>query len=135
MHVHFLDPYRPDRAWCTALDARVKLILTLGFILTAALTPPGAWVAYILLFAIILSVEILSELGVRYVLKRSALALPFVLAALPIIFTLAGPILSASRPWTLDAERSRPGAFRKHRPEIVDIGTGRDRAGTQHPFP
>ncbi len=105
MHVHFLDPYRPRRSLVHQFDARVKLILTLAFILTAALTPSGAWVAYILLFAIVLSVEILSELGVGYVLKRSALALPFVLAALPVIFTLdGGPILFSFSPgpWTLN---------------------------------
>jgi cobalt/nickel transport system permease protein len=47
-----------------------------------------------LLFAIILSIEIISELGVAYVLKRASLALPFVLAALPVIFTTQGaPLL------------------------------------------
>lgn len=105
MHVHFLDPYRPRRSLVHQFDARVKLILTLAFILTAALTPSGAWIAYILLFAIVLSVEILSELGVIYVLKRSVLALPFVLAALPVIFTLdGGPILFSFSPgpWTLN---------------------------------
>jgi cobalt/nickel transport system permease protein len=88
VHVHFLDPYRPGASPLHRLDARVKFVLTLAFILTVALVPPGAWAAYILLYALLLSVEILSELGVLTVLKRSTLALPFVLAALPIIFTL-----------------------------------------------
>ena len=88
VHVHFLDPYKPRPSLIHRLDARVKLVLALAFILAVALTPPGAWAVYILLFAIALSVEILSELGVGYVLKRSSLALPFVLAAFPIIFTL-----------------------------------------------
>jgi cobalt/nickel transport system permease protein len=93
MHVHFLDPYRPRDSLIHRLDPRIKLVLTLAFILTNALIPPGAWPAYILLFALILSVEILSELGVGYVLKRSALAIPFVLAALPLIFTIPGKTL------------------------------------------
>ncbi len=44
---------------------------------------------------------VLSELGVGYVLKRSALALPFVLAALPVMFTLDGAALlhSGSARW------------------------------------
>jgi cobalt/nickel transport system permease protein len=93
MHVHFLDPYRPRNSPVHHLDARVKLVLALAFILTTAFLPAGAWPAYILLFSLLLSVEILSDLGVSYVFKRASLALPFVLAALPVIFTLEGPPL------------------------------------------
>lgn len=93
MHVHFLDPYQEGRSLVHALDPRVKFALAIAYILTAALTPTGAWPAYILLFALILAVEVLSELGVDRVLRRAALALPFVLAALPVIFTLDGPAL------------------------------------------
>ena len=87
MHIHFLDPYQPRTSPVHALDGRVKFVLTVAFILTVSLTPVAAWPVYILLFALIISVEILSGLGVGYVLKRSLLALPFVLAALPVIFT------------------------------------------------
>jgi cobalt/nickel transport system permease protein len=90
MHVHFLDPYQPRSSPVHALDPRVKFILTVAFIFTCALTPLGAWPVFILLFALILAVEILSDLGVTYVLKRSVLALPFVLAALPLVFTTEG---------------------------------------------
>lgn len=93
MHIHFLDPYREGRSLIHALDARVKLTLAIAYILTAALIPSGAWPVYVLLFALILAVEVLSELGIGAVLRRSALALPFVLAALPVIFTLDGPAL------------------------------------------
>lgn len=88
MHAHFLDPHRPRGSLIHQLDPRVKLVLALAFILTTALVPPGAWPVYVLLLAIAISVELLSDLGVGYVLKRSALALPFVLAAFPVIFTL-----------------------------------------------
>jgi cobalt/nickel transport system permease protein len=90
MHIHFLDPYRPRASPIHNLDPRAKFILTLAFILTTALTPIAAWPVYILLFSIILSVEILSGLGVGFVLKRAALALPFALAALPVLFTIKG---------------------------------------------
>jgi len=112
MHAHFLDPYRPGGSPIHSLDPRAKLLLTLAFILTAALTPVGAWPVYILLFAFILAVEILSELGVFFVLKRAMLALPFVLAALPVIFTFPGPALFglAIGPWMLVA--SQPGMER-----------------------
>ena len=87
MHVHFLDPYQHYASPIHALDARVKFVLTLAFILTTALTPVGAWPVYILLFALVMAVVILSELGVGFVLKRALLALPFVLAALPVNVT------------------------------------------------
>ena len=105
MHVHFLDPYRHSQSLVHQLDGRVKFVLAVAYILTCSLTPISAWAVYILLFALILSIEILSTLGVGYVLKRASLALPFVLAALPVIFTMKGVELF-SLPlgtWTLTA--------------------------------
>jgi len=93
MHIHFLDPYRHRPSLVHDLDPRVKLVITLAFILTTALVPTGAWPIYILLLAFILSIEVLSELGILYVLKRAVLALPFVLAAFPAIFTMPGPAI------------------------------------------
>jgi len=95
MHIHFLDPYRAGRSPIHHLDPRIKLVLALAFILVTSLTPVGVWPVYVLLFAIALSVEMLSELGVGYVLKRAALAFPFVLAAAPLIFTGGGPPLAS----------------------------------------
>jgi cobalt/nickel transport system permease protein len=105
MHIHFLDPYRPRISPVHALDGRVKFVLTAAFILTTSLTPVAAWPVYILLFAIILSVEILSGLGVGFVLKRAMLALPFALAAFPVIFTNGEKALLSFSigPWTLTA--------------------------------
>ena len=95
MHVHYLDPYHHGESIIHQLDARVKLVLTLAFIITTALAPPGAWAVYIFLLALVIAVEILSELGIGHIQKRSMLAFPFVLAALPIIFTAPGPELAS----------------------------------------
>jgi cobalt/nickel transport system permease protein len=105
MHVHFLDPYRHSHSPVHQLDGRVKFMLAVAFILTCSLTPISAWAVYILLFTLILSIEILSTLGVGYVLKRASLALPFVLAALPVIFTTNGAELFSLplASWTLTA--------------------------------
>ena len=64
-----------------------------AFILTSALTPLGAWPVYVLLLALVLSAELLSDLGIAFYLKRALLALPFVLAALPVLFTTRGESL------------------------------------------
>jgi cobalt/nickel transport system permease protein len=112
LHVHFLDPYHHRRSPVHQLDPRVKLLLALAFILTSALTPPGAWPVYILLLSLVIAVEVLSDLGVVYVQKRSLLALPFILAALPIIFTTSGYPLAIIPlgPWTLTV--TQPGLER-----------------------
>jgi cobalt/nickel transport system permease protein len=105
MHIHFLDPYRPLKSPIHSLDARIKFVLTVAFILTASLTPVAAWPVYILLLAVVLAVEILSGLGISYVLKRAVLALPFAMAALPVIFTIKGQALFdlSIGPWMLTA--------------------------------
>ncbi len=97
MHIHFLDPFIAGQSAIHRLDPRVKFVLAVAFILTAALTPSGAWPVYVLLFALAMGVIVLSELGVGFVFRRAVLALPFVLAALPVIFTLPGvPLFSLS---------------------------------------
>jgi cobalt/nickel transport system permease protein len=93
MHLHFLDPYRERQSVIHALDPRVKFIVALAFILTMALLPIGAWPVYVLMLTLSLSITVLSELGLKYVLKRSLLAIPFVLAAVPLLFTVKGPVL------------------------------------------
>jgi cobalt/nickel transport system permease protein len=57
-----------------------------------------------LIFALILSVEILSKLGVGYVFKRAVFALPFILAALPLILTTPGKQIFAlpAGPWMIN---------------------------------
>lgn len=93
MQLTFLDPYRPSNSLLHQADARVKFLLTIAFILTSSLTPVGAWPVYIFLFTLILSVTLISELGIRFVLVRASLAMPFVLSALPVIFTVTGTTL------------------------------------------
>jgi cobalt/nickel transport system permease protein len=53
-----------------------------------------------------------SDLGVAYVLKRSLLALPFVLAALPLLFTLQGDSLFGFRIFGAELVVTQPGLER-----------------------
>ena len=93
MHIHFLDPYQDGKSLIHRLDPRVKLGLIVAFILTTALSPNGAWAVYILLFALAISIELLTDLGVGFYLKRAFLATPFILAALPLLVTVKGTAL------------------------------------------
>lgn len=103
MHIHFQDPYRPGASVIHRLDARVKFVLTLAFILATASAPVGAWPIYVLLLTLTLSAAIAAELGVGFLLRRAVLALPFALAALTVIFTTPGPawLRLPLGPWTL----------------------------------
>lgn len=94
MHISFLDPYQDGRSLVHRADARVKLPLILAFILTTALAPNAAWPVYVLLAALAFAAELLSELGLGFYLKRALLAAPFVLAALPVLFTIPGDPLA-----------------------------------------
>jgi cobalt/nickel transport system permease protein len=90
MHANFIDPFHAQDSLLHHVAPRVKLVLAVAFILTAALLPPAAWPGYILLFALILAVAILSELGPLFAIKRAFLVIPFALAALPVLFTTPG---------------------------------------------
>jgi cobalt/nickel transport system permease protein len=90
MHAHLFDPYLSIPSPVHALDPRIKLALVVLFIVSVALTPAGAWAAFILYFATIFGAVILSEIPPWKILRRSVIALPFALAAFPLIFTTAG---------------------------------------------
>lgn len=112
MHIHFLDPYQAGFSPVHRTDARVKLLLSIAFILTTTLIPSGAWPVYSLLFLIILSLVFLSGISVGYVYKRAALAFAFGLAALPLVFTTPGQSLVSFviGPWAFNI--TQPGLER-----------------------
>jgi cobalt/nickel transport system permease protein len=112
VHSSPFDAYRSGSSFLHALDARVKLILTLAFVLTVSLAPFGAWPVYVLLLALALSASVASELGPTFVLRRALLALPFVLAAFPLLVTVRGaPLLTIPLGrWALSV--TRPGLER-----------------------
>lgn len=93
MHVHLADQYRPSDSFAHRLDPRIKVILVLVFILTASLSPAGAYVSYLLLAVPVLLAAHFSRVGLAYTLKRSVVALPFALAALTLPFTVPGATL------------------------------------------
>jgi cobalt/nickel transport system permease protein len=102
MHAHAFDPYVSANSPVHSADPRIKLALVLLFLLSVALTPNGTWAALILYFASITAAVVLSGLPPFRILRRSLIALPFALAAFPLIVTTAGAPLASVRlgPWT-----------------------------------
>lgn len=72
------------------MDARVKLPAALLYILAITLTDPGYWATLVLLALPLVLLVATSRLPIGLVLLRSALGFPFVLAAVPLMFTKPG---------------------------------------------
>jgi cobalt/nickel transport system permease protein len=97
MHAHLFDPYLSISSPVHALDPRIKLALVVLLILSVALAPAGAWAAFVLYFSTILGAIVLSGIPPLKILRRSVIALPFVLAAFPLLITTPGsPLFSLS---------------------------------------
>lgn len=90
MHANTFDRYEARESLIHRLDPRVKVVVTVLFIISNVLLPDGAWLAFGLAWGLILLVNLLAQLSLTYTFKRSFVALPFALAAITVIFTLPG---------------------------------------------
>lgn len=88
------DDFQTKNSHIHKLDSRVKLGITLLFILSNVLLPDGAWGAFGLSWVLFLVIHILSKISLGFTLKRSLIAIPFALAAVTIVFTLPGAPLA-----------------------------------------
>jgi cobalt/nickel transport system permease protein len=86
MHLHIIDHYQKMKSPIHQMDGRIKLVLSVAIIISCALLPINSWPVYIFLAGILISLTILSDLNLWYVLKRSLIVLPFLLTAVPLVF-------------------------------------------------
>jgi cobalt/nickel transport system permease protein len=86
--------YQAEDSPIHRLDPRVKLLSTIGMIVSNVLLPDGAWLAFLGSFMLITAVSLFSRIKLSFVLKRSLLAIPFALAAFTIMFTLPGETIT-----------------------------------------
>jgi cobalt/nickel transport system permease protein len=93
MHFNTFDRYVTGESLIHRLDPRVKVVVTILFIISNVLLPDGAWLAFVLAWGLILIVNWLARLELTYAFKRSFIAIPFALAAVTVIFTLPGQSL------------------------------------------
>ena len=107
LHLDLADHYKSGSSRMHRLDARVKLSAALSFILIVSLINPlrlGSWFALALLFLSTLLISGFSGLGAGYALKRSYIALPFVLGALALPVTVRGTPLGELGGWVITFE-------------------------------
>ncbi len=95
MHFDAFDRYHETESFLHRLDPRVKVVVTVAFILSNALLPDGAWIAFGLAWLFLLFANWLSGLGLGFTLKRSLVALPFALIAITVLFSIPGKPLSS----------------------------------------
>jgi cobalt/nickel transport system permease protein len=90
MRAELFDRYQSGASLVHALDPRAKVAIAVLFILSNVMLPDGAWGAYLATWMLVLGISVLAGLGPGFVLRRSLLALPFVLAAVSAIFAVPG---------------------------------------------
>ena len=97
MHFDAFDRYHETDSFLHRLDPRIKVVVTVAFILSNALLPDGAWIAFVFSWLFLLLANILSSLGPGFSFKRSLVALPFALIALTVLFSIPGNPLTSFR--------------------------------------
>lgn len=95
MHFDAFDRYHETNSFIHRLDPRVKVAVTVAFILSNALLPDGAWIAFGLSWLFLLFANLFSSLGIGFTLKRSFVALPFALVAITVLFSGSGQPLTS----------------------------------------
>lgn len=106
------DRYEKGESLLHGLDPRVKVLLTVLFILSNLLLPDGAWIAFLAAWGFVLLGARLARLSAAFVLRRSLLALPFVLAAVTVLFTQPGQGVWSLEIWGRTVSVSDAGLLR-----------------------
>ena len=97
MHSDAFDRYHHGHSLIHHLDPRIKVVVTIAFIISNAFLPDGAWIAFVLAWAFVLFANALSGLGIGFTFRRSFIALPFALAAITVLFSIPGESVASFR--------------------------------------
>lgn len=90
MHSDAFDRYHHHDSPLHRLDPRIKVVVVIAFILSNALLPDGAWMAFALAWLFLFLANALSDLGLGYTFRRSFIALPFAFVAVTVLFSVPG---------------------------------------------
>lgn len=100
MNANSFDRYLARASAVHRLDPRVKVVATLAFILSVALLPDAAWPAYGAALLGVMGVVLAARLSPWLVVRRSLVGLPFLLAAVTVLFIPGRAVLTG--PWGLE---------------------------------
>jgi cobalt/nickel transport system permease protein len=85
-----LDRYIARDSWLHRADARPKLVLVVASIVAVGLLPVGGYVALAVAWIALVLVAVSARLGAFRLSRGAVIAAPFLLAAVPLIFTRPG---------------------------------------------
>jgi cobalt/nickel transport system permease protein len=85
-----LDRYLPRASLLHRADARLKFLLVIAFILAVSLLPEGAFLALAAAWLLLVVVSLLARIGPAPMVRGAFIAMPFAIAAFPLIFTRPG---------------------------------------------
>ena len=88
-----LDRHIPRDSPIHRFDPRLKLLLAVAAIVGITLLPPGSFVAFAVVWLVTVAASSLARLGPWRLVRGSWIVLPFVIVALPLIFTRPGEAL------------------------------------------
>ncbi len=92
-----LDRYIPRHSPAHRADARLKVVLIAALVLGIALLPVGAFGAYAAAWLVLVAASAFARLGPLRLVRGSWVVLPFVLVAVPLLFTRPGePLVTLS---------------------------------------
>jgi len=100
MNANAFDRYLARASAVHRLDPRVKVLLTVAFIVAVALLPEAAWLRFGAAAVLLLVVTVAARLSPVMIARRSLLGGPFLLAAITVLFTVPGRALWEG-PWGL----------------------------------
>jgi cobalt/nickel transport system permease protein len=90
-----LDRYIPRHSPAHRADARLKIVLVVATVLAIALLPAGVFGAYLVIWLVLTGASMVAHLGPLRLVRGSWVVLPFVLVAVPLLFTRPGePVFS-----------------------------------------
>ncbi|MCA9940832.1 MAG: cobalt ECF transporter T component CbiQ [Anaerolineales bacterium] len=112
MHINTFDRFEHRYSLIHDLDPRVKVVVTLLFIIANVLLPDGAWWAFLAGWLFLLWLTRLADLPLTYAVKRAFIVLPFTLAAVTVMFTLPGRTLASWHVGTWDLVVTDAGILR-----------------------
>lgn len=88
-----LDRYIPRHSPAHRADARLKVVLITSLVLGIALLPVGAFGAYAIVWFVLIGASLMARLGPWRLVRGSWVVLPFMLVAVPVLFTRPGEVL------------------------------------------
>ncbi|MBP6786168.1 MAG: cobalt ECF transporter T component CbiQ [Candidatus Promineofilum sp.] len=95
MNANTFDRYLARASAVHRLDPRVKVVAAVAFIVAVTLLPTAVWGVYAAAALLLLGVTVAARLSPWLVVRRSLVGLPFLLAAVTILFTVPGRVVWA----------------------------------------